>query len=351
MKKIGIVWAFALWGIAGLTSCAKKAAAEDANTLYLFNWTYYTPDAVIAKFEKEFGCGVKVDSFDSNEAMYAKLKAGAGGYDITFPSQDYAAIMIQQGMLREIDASKLENMKYINPLVLEKAVYDPEMKFCVPYYMGAAGIAVNKKKVSSYERSWSIFARKDLAGYLTMMDDMREVFGAALRFQGHSVNTLDDGELRAAAALIEKEWKPNIVKFDAEGFGKAFAAGDFWVCQGYAEAVFGEVSEEKQDDTIDFFIPEEGGPMYIDSMVILKNAKHYELALKFIDFIHRPEVYAEFLDAFRFPAFVNTAAAQYTTKKPMYRAEELENCELKTDLGEGLEKYNELWQDIRFSAD
>jgi len=111
------------------------------------------------------------------------------------------------------------------------------------------------------------------------------------------------------------------------------------------------VPEEKQDDMIDFFIPAEGGPMYIDSMVILKNAKHYELALKFIDFIHRPEIYAEFLDAFRFPSFVNTAAAQYMTKKPMYRAEEMENCELKLDLGEGLEKYNELWQDIRFSAD
>ena len=351
MKKIGIVAVFVLCGLVGLVSCSKKDAGTDANTLYLFNWTYYTPDSVIAKFEAEYGCSVKVDSFDSNEVMYAKLKAGASGYDITFPSQDYTSIMINQGMLREIDVSKLENVKYINPSVLEKATYDPEMRFSVPYYMGAAGIAVNKKKVSGYEKSWSIFARKDLSGYMTMMDDMREVFGDALRFQGHSVNTLDDGELNSAADLIAKDWKPNLVKFDAEGFGKSFAAGDFWVCQGYAEVVFGEVPEEKQDDMIDFFIPAEGGPMYIDSMVILKNAKHYELALKFIDFIHRPEIYAEFLDAFRFPSFVNTAAAQYMTKKPMYRAEEMENCELKLDLGEGLEKYNELWQDIRFSAD
>ena len=111
MKKIGIVAVFVLCGLVGLVSCSKKDAGTDANTLYLFNWTYYTPDSVIAKFEAEYGCSVKVDSFDSNEVMYAKLKAGASGYDITFPSQDYTSIMINQGMLREIDVSKLENVK------------------------------------------------------------------------------------------------------------------------------------------------------------------------------------------------------------------------------------------------
>ena len=91
--------------------------------------------------------------------------------------------------------------------------------------------------------------------------------------------------------------------------------------------------------------------MYIDSMVILKDSKNYDLAMKFINFIQRPEIYAEFLDEFRFPATVNTEAAKYTTKKPMYSADELNNCELKLDVAEGLEKYNEIWQDIRFSAD
>jgi spermidine/putrescine transport system substrate-binding protein len=331
-----------------LSSCSKK---QTENELYLFNWTYYTPDIVLQEFEQEFNCKVKVDTFDSNEVMYAKLKAGASGYDITFPSQDYAQIMINQGMLREIDHSKLTNAEYINPEVLKKATYDPTMKYCVPYYMGAAGIAVNKQKVSNYERSWNIFERTDLKDHMTMMDDMREVIGDALAYQGHSVNTLNDTELQSAADLIINKWKPNLVKFDAEGFGKSFAAGDFWVCQGYAEVVYGEVPEDKQADMIDFFIPKEGGPMYIDSMVILKNSKHYDLAMDFINFIQRPQVYAQFLDTFRFPGYVNTEAGKYTTKKPMYNAEEMENCELKMDVGSGLEKYNNLWENIRFTAD
>ena len=102
------------------TACNKN----DKKELFLFNWTYYTPDDVIAQFEQEFGVKVHVDNFASNEEMFAKLKAGASGYDIVFPSQDYASIMISEGMLKELDHSKLPNLKYITPLTLKNATYD-----------------------------------------------------------------------------------------------------------------------------------------------------------------------------------------------------------------------------------
>ena len=233
---------------------------------------------------------------------------------------------------------------------MAKATYDPDMKYAVPYYFGAAGISVNKTKVSGgYSRDWSIFSDKRFAGHATMMDDMREVMGDALVHLGHSVNSLDDAELDEAEKMIEKEWKPNLVKFDAESFGKSFAAGDFWLCHGYAEVIYGEVPEDKWEETIDFFIPREGGASYLDSMCILKDAQHIDLANEFINYIHRPEVYAKFLDAFNFPCFVNMDAAQSMTRKPMYEAEQMNNCELKIDLGDGLDKYNERWQRIRFT--
>ena len=338
--------ALGLAAVMGLASCSKK----DDKTLYLYNWTYYTPDEVIAQFEQEFNCTVKVDSYASNEEMYAKLRAGAKGYDIVVPSQDYTSIMIKQGMLRELDQSKLTNRANINPVVLEKATYDPDMKYAVPYYFGAAGVAVNKTKVTApYRRDWNIFSDPQFKGHATMMDDMREVMGDALAYQGHSVNSLDDAELAAAERLVSEEWKPNLVKFDAEGFGKSFASGDFWLCQGYAEVIYSEVPEEKWAETIDFFIPQEGGPSYLDSMCILKDAPHYDLANEFINFIHRPEIYAQFLDAFNFPCFVNLEAAQYMTSTPMYEASQMNNCELKDDIGDGLDKYNVLWQKIRFT--
>lgn len=329
----------------GLASCG-----EESNELYIYNWTYYTPDEVLRDFEKEFNCKVKVDYYASNEEMYAKLRAGAKGYDIVVPSQDFCSIMIEQGMFQPLDQSKMTNKSHINPLCSKMASYDPDFKYTIPYYLGMAGISVNKTKApADYARTWDIFADKNFAGHATMMDDMREVMGDALTVLGYSVNSTDDAELAKAKDYIIANWKPNLVKFDAEGFGKSFASGDFWLCQGYAEVVFGEVPEDKWDETIDFFIPAEGGPSYMDSMCILKDSKHAALANEFINYIHRPEVYAKFLDAFHFPCFVNPDAAQYVTTKPMYQAEMMNNGTLKLDIGENLDKYNNLWQEIRFA--
>jgi spermidine/putrescine transport system substrate-binding protein len=318
--------------------CSKK------EKLYIYNWTYYTPDSVIEKFEKEYNVRVVYDEFASNEDMFAKLKAGGSGYDIVFPSADYVSIMISQNMLEKIDKSKIPNLVNIDPAVLAQTDYDPNMEYSVPYYFGAAGILVNKSKVPSFEESWSIFAREDLKGRMTMLDDMREVMGDALAYLGYSVNTVDPAQIIEARNLVNNSWKPNLVKFDAEAFGKGYANGDFWVVQGYPEVVFEEILDNQQlwDDTY-FFIPKEGGPAYIDSMCILKGAKNVDLAHKFINFIHKPEIYAEFCDIFGFPATANVPARNHKTGDAWYSEDELANVELKKDIGDALELYNNAW--------
>jgi spermidine/putrescine transport system substrate-binding protein len=338
MKKIpALMIVFAAGFLLG--GCGKRG-----DRLFIYNWTYYTPDTVIEKFEKEYNVKVVYDEFASNEDMYAKIKAGGAGYDLVFPSGDYVSIMIQQNMLEKIDHEKIPNLENIDPAVLQKAAYDSGMEYSVPYYFGAAGITVNKAKVPDYERSWTIFGRPELKGRMTMLDDIREVMGDALVCLGYSVNTQNPVEIEKAKDLINNSWKPNLTKFDAEAFGKGYANGDFWVVQGYAEVVFEEIADNKQlmADTV-FFIPPEGGPAYIDSMCILKGAKNADLAHKFINFIHQPEIYAEFVDSFGFPATANIPAREYKTGNAWYQAEDLARTELKDDLGEALELYQEAW--------
>lgn len=321
---------------------------ERNNTLYLYNWSSYTPKSVIDLFEEEYGVHVKVDNLSSNEELFAKLLTGADGYDIIFPSQDYTEIMINLGMLEKLDASQLPNLKYVSENVKEKATYDPNMEYSVPYFMGSTGIGVNKTKVKEYEKTWNIFARKDLAGTMTMMDDMREVVGDALAYHGYSVNSVDPEALKLAEDTITNDWKPNLVKFDSDAFGQAFAAGDFKVVQGYPEIIFGAMDEENWDK-IDFFIPADGATMYIDNMCIPKGAKNYDLAIKFINFIQRPDIYALFLDEFKFPPTVNEEAGKLMTVTPFYDAEAIKNSEAMMDLGADLYKFNDVWERIRYT--
>lgn len=349
MKRTGILIMLLLLLLA-LFSCERKDRSE---LLYIYNWTYYLPDEIIRRFEEETGIKIIIDNFSSNEEMFTKFMAGgAKGYDIAVPSADYTQIMIKLGMLEKIDHEGMENLKYVSPLVKEKALYDPDMEYSVPYFMGASGIAVNRRRLEAlgidYEKSWSIFADERLKGRMSMLDDMREVLGAALIQQGCSINTSSEEEIAAAAEKVENEWKPNLVKFDAESYAKSFARGEFLAVHCYSESISEELGELELEN-VDFFIPEEGGCLYIDNMVIPKDAPNYEGALRFIDFFHRPDIHAIFLEEFCFPATTNPEAAKYAELDSLFDPEDLERCELIMDVGADLEKYNKVWEKIRYT--
>ena len=326
-----------------ISSCGPSGKQK----LYIYNWTYYMPDQTLRDFEKKFNAEIVYDVYPSNEDMFTKLKSGAGGYDIVVPSGDYVSIMKHENMIEQLDKSKLPNFKNIDSTVLARIAFDKGNDFSVPYMMGGSGIAVNKNFVKAYEKSWNIFGSKDLKNRMTMLDDMREVFGCALKTLGYSVNSVDTQELRKAKAVI-MGWKNNILKFDAEAFAKGFAAGEFWVVHGYAENVFREYDSTKYAD-VDFFIPREGGPMYMDNLVILKNSKNKDLAYEFINYLHDPQVYAKIIDYLRYPC-INAAARPFQTRKSNYQLEDLKNSEFKEDLGPNLELYNKLWQEIRIGG-
>src|SRR5690554_1471310 len=108
MKQITRVFALLAAGALLLSAFVLTGCKKDSGkTLYLYNWTYYTPDSVIKQFEEEFGVKVVYDDYASNEDMYAKLKAGGSGYDIVIPSGDYVSIMMSQGMLLPVDLAKI----------------------------------------------------------------------------------------------------------------------------------------------------------------------------------------------------------------------------------------------------
>jgi len=340
MKRIILAALTAMLAVLFITGCGPQKPK-----LYIYNWTYYIPDDVIKDFQKRFGVKVVYDMYASNEEMYAKLKVGGGDYDLVFPSGDHVAIMISEGMLAEIDRSRVPNFAHLDTTVLPWIRFDPGLKYSIPYAMGTAGVSVSKQNMKDYAKSWRIFENPALKGRFTLLDDMREVLGAALKTLGYSVNSTDTSQLMEAKALV-MGWRNNgVVKFDSEAFGKGFAAGEFWVVHGYAENVFLELDEAAQKNA-EFFIPDEGGPMYMDNMVILKDAKNVDLAYQFINYIHEPEVYARIMDYFMLPS-INVPARGHMKVKPHYQIEDLANSEFKEDLGEYLELYNKIWQEIR----
>lgn len=315
--------------------------------LHVFNWADYMNPDVIEKFEKEYDCKVVMNYFDSNEALYAKVKAGASGYDVMFPSGYMSKIMHEQKLISELDHSKIENLKNVDKAYLKKAL-DSKMTYSVPYMLSYTGIAYNKKRIPDFKASWAMFERKDLAGRMTLLNDLRETIGAALKFHGYNYNTLDDKELDKAKDTVIK-WKQNIAKFDVDEAKRGLSSGEFILIHTYNGDAL-QLIEENSD--LEFAIPEEGTAINGDDMVIPASAKNPELAYKFINFMLNPEVAKANME-FVYYLAPNTEAQKLMDEDFMSNPvinppkKVIDKSDALEDLGENNLKYSKIWDQIK----
>ncbi len=118
MKNVVPVFIGLVLIVLGVVGCSRSSTPE----LHVFIWSDYLKPELIEKFEKACGCRVVIDTYDSNESMYAKLKLGASaGYDVIFPSNYFLDIMVKQNMLQEINPSLIPNNKNIDPVYQQLA--------------------------------------------------------------------------------------------------------------------------------------------------------------------------------------------------------------------------------------
>jgi len=322
-------------------------SGEKKQRLVIYNWSEYISDDVLKAFEEKHNCKVVIDNFDSNEAMYAKLKAGGTGYDITVPSSFQVSKMRTEGMLLPLDHSKIPNLKNIDPGT-ERFSEDPKHEYSVPYLFTTTGIGYLKDKASNVTPSWSVFAGTEYAGRMTLLDDMRETLGAALKALGHSLNTVNPEEINAARDLVIS-WKKNSAKFESIQYKNGLASAEFLVVHGYSSDIIQAIEDNEQ---IAYVIPQEGFSLALDEMVVLKNAPNPDLAHAFLNFMLDPEQSAanmEYVQAMS----PNVPARQLLS--PEFRdnpgifppAELLAKAEVIRDLGDSEQLYMKAWDEVK----
>lgn len=278
-RKFFLIPLLALASVLLLTNCSKKPV------LHIYSWEDYIAEDVIRGFEKEYNCQIQVDVFPSNEAMYAKLKAGAAGYDLIVPSSYMSLVMNSQGMLEKLDHTLLPNVKKFYDKQYDLLALDKKQEFCVPYFISFTGIGYDVTKVKDFKPSWKMFEREDLKGKLSLLDDLREVIGCALLTLGYNANSTNEKEIKEAVALARK-WKKNIAKFGVDDSRNSLANGEFHLIQTYS----GDLLQFAVDNpNLRFVIPMEGTSVTFDTLAILKNSPNKDLAYKFIDFVYRTE--------------------------------------------------------------
>ncbi|MCI9680242.1 MAG: spermidine/putrescine ABC transporter substrate-binding protein [Lachnospiraceae bacterium] len=276
------------------SGCGKKESGEK---LYLYNWTEYIPQEVYDAFEEETGIKVIESTFSSNEEMLAKLTAGGSDqYDLVMASNYVVEAMIKQELIQPIHKEKLENLGNISSTAMNQD-FDPDNQYSIPFMSTITVIAVNREKCKDLGieiHTFNDLLNPALENNIVAVDDVREIVGIALKAQGQDSNTCDQAVVEASLSWL-LELQPNIKAYDSDSPKTLLAANDVAVGIVYNTDA-GMAIKENPD--IDVIFTEEPCQISMDNYVMSANAKNVENAEKFLDFIHRPEIYKMMLDEF-----------------------------------------------------
>jgi putative spermidine/putrescine transport system substrate-binding protein len=307
---------------------ASNAARATEQVLNIYNWAEYFAADTIKDFEKETGIKVHYDTFDSNEALQAKLSTGHTGYDLVFPSNNFLAKQIQANVYQKIDKSKLPNLKNLDPAILKRAAeVDPGNQYSLPYMQGTVGLGINVGKVKEAiggplpDDPLDLLFKPEYAAKvkqcgIAVNDAGSEVFPLALRYIGRDPNSTKPVDYQAALTMLGKI-RPDIRQFIATPVMNDLATGEVCLVTGYSGAVLvasQRAEEAKNGQQIVYRLPKIGAPFWFDSMAIPKDAPHVDNAHKFINYILRPDVVAKISNAVMYPN-PNRAATPLVDKK------------------------------------
>jgi spermidine/putrescine transport system substrate-binding protein len=343
MKKMMLI-------LSGLLCALMLGGCSDSRpVLNIYNWADYMNPDVLKKFEKQYNCRIVLDTFDSNEAMYAKLNAGAQGYDLIFPTSYMVGIMKEQGMLQPLNHDLIPNLGNVDQNYLD-LTQDPGMEVSVPYMISITGVGYNQARLGELEPSWNLFAKPEIARRCTLLNDMRETIGAALKSLGYSLNSTSDKELAEAQAVLTV-WKKNIAKFEVEEALRGLASAEFLLVHAYNGDIL-QAMDENED--LAFLVPAEGTSIASDDMVIPTGADQVELAHAFINFIHDPDNSAENME-YVYYLSPNVEGQKLVSQEfrdnPAIFIDPavLAKSEVIRDLGTDNDKYTRVWDAVKGS--
>lgn len=329
-----------------LSGC--ESSKNTSEVLNIYNIGDYIDPELIDKFTDETGIEVVYESYDTNEAMYQKIKSESSNFDIIFPSDYMVEKMAKENMLEEIDYNNIPNYVNINE-DFKNASYDKDNKYSVPYLWGTIGIMYNKNMVNDNVDSWDILWNNKYEGNIMMLDSIKDSMGISLKRLGYSMNSTNEKEINEAKQELINQ-KPLVLAYANDESMDRLIGED--VAMGIAYSGDAVIMME-QNENLRYAIPKEGTNKWVDTMCIPKGAENKKEAETFINFLLEPENAKQNVDYIGY-ATPNKAAFEILDEdqknnEVMYPSKELiEKSEVFKDMDENtLKLYNDAWVEIK----
>jgi spermidine/putrescine transport system substrate-binding protein len=267
------------------TLLASPAFAE--GELKVYHWFEYIPEELVQKFEAETGIDVTIDTYDSNESMLAALKAGKlGQYDVAVPADFMVGIMAADGMLDSYTPAEMPNHGNIAPQWMD-VPFDPARTHSIPYQWGSTSFAVNRDVYAGDISSLAIMfdPPAELQGKINVLDSQNEVLILGSLYLGIPQCTTDRDQLKALNDMLLNA-KQHWASFGSDTAKDVLVSGDAaagMIYNGFSAKARAEGAK------VEYSYPKEGHVLWMDNVVLLKDAPNRDNALKFMNFLLDPE--------------------------------------------------------------
>lgn len=267
------------------TLLATPAFAE--GELKVYHFFEYIPQELVDKFTAETGITVTIDTYDSNEAMLASLKAGKlGQYDVAVPGDYMVEIMRGEGILDEYSPDEMPNFANIDPNWLD-VPFDPGRKHSIPYQWGSTGFSVNRDVYKGDISSLGIIFNppEELKGKINVLDSQGEVLALGSLYLGIPQCTTDREQLKALNDMLLTA-KDSWASFGSDTAKDVLVSGD-----AAAGMIYNGFSAKARAEgaNVEYAFPKEGYVVWMDNVVLLKDAPNRENAIKFMNFLLDPQ--------------------------------------------------------------
>lgn len=300
-------------------SSASPSAAALEKQLNIYTWGEYNDPQVLKDFTKTFGPKLQIDSYASNEEMIAKLVAarGTSGYDICVPTGVYIPQMSANGLLEELDRSRLPNITNVDPAFLDQP-WDKGNTYSVCKDWGTTGYVYDTTKIKRKMTTWQDFidvAQGEAAGNVSVLDDPNEVIYIHLFAKGHDPNTNDPAVLDETADVLVNKVGPNVKVFDSYPGGGAIPQSSAALLQAWNGDARQGILASKTPQKWKWVAPPEGANLWMDTWAIVKGAKNTAAAYAFINNMLDPEVSYRELDYIGYNTGIKGIEATARAKK------------------------------------
>lgn len=272
-------------------SSGTGGVTQDTKNLYFANWPSYIDTATVGLFEKATGISMKyTEEINDNDELFAKIKPLLSkgkkiDQDLITPTFWMASRLIKLGWLDTLPLDKIPNAKNLRP-DLRKPSWDPTGQFSLPWESGFAGIAYNKsvtgRDLTKIDDLWD----PKFKGKVAMLTEKRDTLGLIALSEGKDITKPTAKMFDEAMNLLDTNVKSGqIGKFTGNDYISDLAQGNLAACIGWSGDIF---QLSKDNPNLKFVVPESGGTLWSDVMVIPKGSDGRDTAAEWMNYYYDP---------------------------------------------------------------